>query len=65
MSKNKDEIAVSKDDKGDIINNKNWLNGNFSDQKRFEKHIIKHLSEYDNITLNEYLNIARKFYQLI
>ncbi|WP_294196099.1 hypothetical protein [uncultured Clostridium sp.] len=28
--------------------------------KKFEKHIIKHLSEYDNITLNEYLNITRE-----
>ncbi|WP_304427842.1 hypothetical protein [uncultured Clostridium sp.] len=33
LSKNKDEVAVSKYDKDDIINNKNGLNGNFSNKK--------------------------------
>lgn len=54
-----EEIAVSKEDYSDIISSKEWLNANFSSQKKFESH-FKHLSEYGDITQEEYLNIARE-----
>lgn len=50
---------ISKYENDGIINNKKWLYANFSNQKRFEDH-LKHLVEYDNITREEYLNIARE-----
>ncbi|MEW9093954.1 MAG: minor capsid protein [Clostridiaceae bacterium] len=37
-----------------------WLNSNFSSEKKFNKHIEKHLKEYDNLSQGEYLDIARK-----
>lgn len=58
-SKIKDKNIVSEHTNNDIISNKKWLNANFSNQKRFESH-FKHLSEYGNLSPEEYLNIARK-----
>lgn len=43
-----------------IISNNKWLNASFPTEKKFNKHIEKHLKEYDNITEEEYLNVARK-----
>lgn len=43
-----------------IINNKEWLKSNFPTEKKFNKHIEKHLGEYGDINPKEYLNIARK-----
>ncbi|MGL5714193.1 MAG: hypothetical protein ACRCX2_14330 [Paraclostridium sp.] len=57
-SKSYNELAVSKDN-NDILTSKQWLKASFSSQKRFEKH-FKHLEEYNNITPEEYLGIARK-----
>lgn len=51
--------VIDNEEEDDIISNKKWLNANFSNQKRFESH-FKHLSEYDNISPEEYLNVARK-----
>lgn len=53
-----DEIAAATEDSSDIISNKKWLTANFSSKKRFESH-LKHLSEYDNISPEEYLDIGR------
>ncbi|MGJ8739812.1 minor capsid protein [Clostridium botulinum] len=55
-----DKKNVSKINNNDIINNNRWLNSNFSSEKKFNRHIEKHLSEYENITKEEYLDIARK-----
>jgi len=43
----------------DILNNKEWLKSSFSTQKKFDKHIKDHLGEYNNITPDQYLNLAR------
>lgn len=51
---------VSKINNDGIISNNSWLNSNFSSEKKFNKHIEKHLSEYENITEEKYLDIARK-----
>ncbi|MBM7836433.1 minor capsid protein [Clostridium sardiniense] len=42
-----------------IINNKEWLKSEFYNEKKFRKHIEKHLNEYGNITPQDYLNQAR------
>lgn len=47
-------------EENDIINNEEWLNSTFSNEKKFNKHIEDHISEYGNITSDEYLEIARK-----
>lgn len=47
-------------EKNDIIKNEEWLNSTFSNEKKFKKHIEDHISEYGNITSDEYLEIARK-----
>ncbi|MGL5753010.1 MAG: hypothetical protein ACRCXT_20885 [Paraclostridium sp.] len=57
-SKAYNELAISKDDNG-ILSSKEWLKSSFSSQKKFEQH-FKHLKEYNNITPEEYLDIARK-----
>jgi len=44
----------------DTRSGKVWLNSTFSTEKRFKKHIEKHLNEFENITEGEYLDIARK-----
>lgn len=44
----------------DTKSGKVWLNSTFSTEKKFKKHIEKHLNEFENITEGEYLDIARK-----
>lgn len=44
----------------DTKSGKVWLNAEFSSQKKFNKHIEKHLKEYNGINEKEYLEIARK-----
>ncbi len=44
----------------DTKSGKVWLNSIFSTEKKFKKHIEKHLNEFGNITEGEYLDIARK-----
>lgn len=43
-----------------IINNKKWLKAEFPNEKKFKKHVEKHSNEYNNISAEKYLNIARK-----
>lgn len=54
------KLPVEKDGSNDIISNKKWLKSDFSTEKKFNKHIEKHLKEYDDITPVEYLDTARK-----
>ncbi|KEH91671.1 hypothetical protein Z962_p0047 (plasmid) [Clostridium botulinum C/D str. BKT12695] len=56
---NFDKSNVSKEVNSGIIDNKKWLEANFSSEKKFNRHIEKHLNEYGTITEKEYLNIAR------
>lgn len=51
--------TIEKNDRSDKLINKKWLKANFSTQKKFDKHIEKHLSEYGDITPEDYLNTAR------
>jgi len=51
--------TIEKYGNDDILSNRKWLKSSFSTQKKFDKHIEKHLSEYGNITPDEYLNKAR------
>lgn len=53
------KVAVEKNGKDDILSNKKWLESTFPTQKKFDKHVEKHLGEYGNITPEKYLNIAR------
>lgn len=59
LDKNNEKYALNKEN-NDIISNKKWLESTFSTEKKFNRHIEKHLHEYDNITAEEYLDIARK-----
>lgn len=43
-----------------ILNNRKWLESSFSTEKKFNKHIEKHLNQYGDITPEEYLNSARE-----
>ncbi|MDU4910565.1 minor capsid protein [Clostridium baratii] len=43
-----------------IINNKKWLKAQFPNENKFKKHVEKHSNEYNNISAEKYLNIARK-----
>jgi SPP1 gp7 family putative phage head morphogenesis protein len=43
----------------DTKSGKVWLSSAFSTEKKFKKHIEKHLGEFGNITEDEYLSIAR------
>ncbi|EPY2273225.1 hypothetical protein ACXAUS_002083 [Clostridium sporogenes] len=52
-------LVASKEGNRGIIDNKKWLESNFSSEKKFNRHIEKHLNEYGTITEKEYLNIAR------
>lgn len=54
------KILVDNNGNGDILSDKKWLKAPFSTEKKFDKHIKKHLGEYGNITPEEYLNIGRK-----
>lgn len=51
--------TVANKPKESILNNRKWLKANFSTQKKFDKHIEKHLKEYGDITPEDYVNIAR------
>lgn len=59
----KDEFKTFHDTTGEnsgIINNKEWLKATFLNEKKFNKHIEKHLSEYKDATDKEYLSIAQE-----
>jgi len=43
-----------------IISNNKWLQSEFSSEKKFNKHIEKHLKEYGDTSEKEYLETARK-----
>ncbi|MCC0629100.1 MULTISPECIES: minor capsid protein [unclassified Clostridioides] len=47
------------DKKDGILSNKSWLKADFPTEKKFKKHVEKHLNEYGNITAEEYLSTAR------
>ncbi|HBF0844942.1 TPA: minor capsid protein [Clostridioides difficile] len=53
------EKAFIIDKKDDILSNKSWLKADFPTEKKFKKHVEKHLNEYGNITTEEYLSTAR------
>ena len=53
------KVLVENIGKNDILSNRKWLKSEFATQKKFDKHVEKHINEYDNITAEEYLNIAR------
>lgn len=57
---NTNEWEKTKQLYNDTTNGKAWLKANFSSEKKFNKHIEKHLYEYGNITSEQYLNIARQ-----
>ena len=42
-----------------IINNKKWLKAEFPNENKFKKHVEKHSNEYNNISAEKYLNLAR------
>lgn len=44
----------------DTKSGKVWLKSTFATEKKFKKHIDKHLKEYGDITETEYLNVARR-----
>ncbi|MBS5937121.1 phage minor capsid protein [Clostridium sp.] len=54
-----DKIPIDKVSGSDKIIDRKWLKANFSTQKKYDKHIEKHLSEYGDITPEDYLNTAR------
>lgn len=43
----------------DTNSGKMWLNAKFANEKKHNKHMVRHLHEYGDITEEEYLNIAR------
>lgn len=43
-----------------IINNKEWLKAEFSSLKRLERHIEKHLYQYEKMTGNDYVKYAQE-----
>lgn len=54
-----DKIHIDKASSSDKIIDRKWLKANFSNQKKYDRHIEKHLSEYGDITPEDYLNKAR------
>jgi hypothetical protein len=54
-----DKIPIDKFISSDKIIDRKWLKANFSTQKKYDRHIEKHLSEYGDITPEEYVNTAR------
>lgn len=54
-----DKIPIDKVISSDKIIDRKWLKANFSTQKKYDRHIEKHLSEYGDITPEEYVNTAR------
>lgn len=57
-AKNINNVQEFKND--GIINNKKWLKAEFPNEKKFKKHVEKHSNEYNNISAEKYLNLARK-----
>lgn len=53
------KVPVEDNGKSGILINKKWLKANFSTQKKFDRHIEKHLSEYGDMTSEDYANTAR------
>ena len=58
-NREQNKIPVVKAENNDILSSKEWLKSEFSNEKKFNKHIEKHLVEYGDITPEEYLNTAR------
>ncbi|WP_243170760.1 hypothetical protein [Clostridium algidicarnis] len=58
-SRETSRIGIEKVGRSDTLIDRKWLKANFSTQKKFDKHIEKHLHEYGSITQEEYLNNAR------
>lgn len=54
-----DKTPIDKVSGSDKIIDRKWLKANFSTQKKYDRHIEKHLSEYGDITPEDYLNTAR------
>lgn len=54
-----DKIPIDKVRSSDKIIDRKWLKANFSTQKKYDRHIEKHLSEYGGITPEDYVNTAR------
>lgn len=54
-----DKIPIDKVSSSDKIIDRKWLKANFSTQKKLDRHIEKHLSEYGDIKPEDYLNTAR------
>jgi SPP1 gp7 family putative phage head morphogenesis protein len=59
VNKNKSGI-INTGAKNSALDDKKWLEAPFSNDKKFKKHIKKHLKDYGDITEEEYLDIARK-----
>lgn len=53
------KIPIDKVSGSDKIIDRKWLKANFSTQKKYDRHIEKHLSEYGDITPEDYMNTAR------
>lgn len=53
------KTVIEKTGNNDILSNRKWFKAPFSTQKKFDKHIEKHLKEYGDITPEQYLNKAR------
>lgn len=53
-----EDDGIEKNGKDDILSNKKWLEATFSTQKKFDRHIEKHLKEYENMSEKEYLKYA-------
>lgn len=51
--------TIEKNIGSDKIIDRKWLKANFSTQKKYDRHVEKHLSEYGGITPEDYVNIAR------
>lgn len=54
-----DKIPIDKVSGSDKIIDRKWLKANFSTQKKYDRYIEKHLSEYGDITPEDYVNTAR------
>lgn len=48
------------DDKSGILSDNKWLLAGFASQKKYDKHVEKHLYEYGDILPEEYLGIAQE-----
>ncbi|WP_312907237.1 phage minor capsid protein [Tissierella praeacuta] len=58
-NREQNKIPVVKVENNDILSNKEWLKSTFSTEKKFNRHLEKHLGEYGDINPEEYLNTAR------